>query len=221
MSHRFSVSFPCDLLFQLRCLIQSLTFLSQNLLLYFHFLPMFHWFLLETHQNVDCFGDYSPQSAGSFFVFMSKSSVISSSLISSTLLSMSSSFLLIQQHCHCCIGHFPSHLSILFYFLSFHSLKYLFSCPIYHKCCLTHLLAYFHTSFMSQLHYLFVQRVRFFDDVGITFNYGNRWTVWIVYGSYVIKWLYLSYIIFLLHQLFHNVDIFNNVKITFIVVCLH
>ena len=39
----------------------------------------------------------------------------------------------------------------------------------------------------SQLRFLFVQMVTFFDDVRITLNYGNCWNVWIVYGSYVIK----------------------------------
>ena len=37
--------------------------------------------------------------------------------------------------------------------------------------------------------YLF-KVLSFFDDVIITLNYGNCWNVWIVYGSYVIKWSY-------------------------------
>ena len=49
----------------------------------------------------------------------------------------------------------------------------------------------------SQLRYLFVRMISFFDDVIITLNYRNCWNVWIVYGSYVIKWSYISYIIFL------------------------
>ena len=49
---------------------------------------------------------------------------------------------------------------------------------------------------MSQLRYSFVRMVSFFDDVRITLNYGNCWNVWIVYGSYVIKWSYFSYITF-------------------------
>ena len=48
----------------------------------------------------------------------------------------------------------------------------------------------------SQLRYLFVQMVSFFDDFRITLNYGNCWNVWIAYGNYVIKWWYFSYIIF-------------------------
>ena len=73
----------------------------------------------------------------------------------------------------------------------------------------------------SQLHYLFVQRITFFDDVRITLNYGNCWNVWITYRSYAIKWPFFSYIIFLAHQLLDDVDIFDNANITFIVVCLH
>ena len=57
--------------------------------------------------------------------------------------------------------------------------------------------------------------VSFFDDVRITLNYGNCWNVWIVYGSYVIKSSYFSYMFFP-HQLFDTADIFDNVKITFI-----
>ena len=38
----------------------------------------------------------------------------------------------------------------------------------------------------------------FFENVRITLNYGNSWNVWITYGSYVIKWSYFSYIIFML-----------------------
>ena len=37
-------------------------------------------------------------------------------------------------------------------------------------------------------------------------------------GNYVVKLSFFSYIIFLAHQLFDNVDIFDYVKITFIVV---
>ena len=40
--------------------------------------------------------------------------------------------------------------------------------------------------FTSQLRYLFVQMVSFFDNVRITLNYGNCWNVWIVSESYVI-----------------------------------
>ena len=74
---------------------------------------------------------------------------------------------------------------------------------------------------MSQLCYLFVQRVTFFDDVRIMLNYANCWNVSIVYESYVIKWSFFSYIIFLVHQLFDTADIFDNVKIMFNVVCFH
>ena len=59
------------------------------------------------------------------------------------------------------------------------------------------------------------------NDVRVMLNYGNCWNLWIVCGSYVIKWSYFSYIFFLTRQLFDNVDIFGNVKITFIVICLH
>ena len=41
------------------------------------------------------------------------------------------------------------------------------------------------------------------------------------YVSYDIKWSFFSYLVFLTHQLFDNVDIFYYVKITFVVVCLH
>ena len=40
-------------------------------------------------------------------------------------------------------------------------------------------------------------------------------------GSYVIKWSFFNDIIFLAPQFFDNDDIFDDVKITFIVVCLH
>ena len=53
----------------------------------------------------------------------------------------------------------------------------------------------------SQLRFLFVQMVSFFDDVRITLDYGNCKNVWIVYGSYILKWSYFSYIIFQAHQL--------------------
>ena len=56
----------------------------------------------------------------------------------------------------------------------------------------------------SQLHYLYVPRVKIFYDVRITLNYRNRWHVWSVYGSYVIKWPFFNYIIFLAPQLFDN-----------------
>ena len=72
-----------------------------------------------------------------------------------------------------------------------------------------------------ELRHLFVQRLKFFDDVKIAFNYRNCWNVWIVYRIYVIKLSFSSYMIFLAHQVFDNVDIFDSVKITFIVVCLH
>ena len=49
----------------------------------------------------------------------------------------------------------------------------------------------------SQLRYSFVQMISFFDDAIITLNYRNCWNMWIVYGSYVIKWSYISYIIIL------------------------
>ena len=60
-------------------------------------------------------------------------------------------------------------------------------------------LSLWRTFITSQLRYLFVQMVSFFDDVrikmvlffddvGITLNYGNCWNVRIMYGSYVIKW---------------------------------
>ena len=52
-----------------------------------------------------------------------------------------------------------------------------------------------------ELRYLFVQKVTFFDDVRITLNYGNCWNLWIVYGSYVIKWSHFTCIIFVAHQL--------------------
>ena len=42
-----------------------------------------------------------------------------------------------------------------------------------------------------------------------------------MYGSYVIKWSYFSYIILEAHQLFDNVNIFDNVEIMFIEVCWH
>ena len=60
-----------------------------------------------------------------------------------------------------------------------------------------------------------------FDDVRITSNHENCWNVSILYGSYVIKWSFFSSVIFLDPQLFDNVDIFDNVKIMLIVVCLH
>ena len=50
--------------------------------------------------------------------------------------------------------------------------------------------------FTSKLSYLFTQMVSFYDDVRIKLNYGNCWNVWILYGSYVVKWSYFSYIIF-------------------------
>ena len=75
-------------------------------------------------------------------------------------------------------------------------------------------LSLWRTSMTSQLHYLFVETVRFFDDVRITLNYGDCWNVWIVYRSYV-KWSYFNCIAYLAHQLFDNADIFDNVKITF------
>ena len=45
--------------------------------------------------------------------------------------------------------------------------------------------------------------------------------MWIVYGSYVIKWSFFNYIIFLAPQLFDNIDSFDNVKITFVEVHLY
>ena len=129
--HHFSVSSPCNVLFQLRCLLQSLTFLSQKLLWCFHFALMFHWFLLESHQNEGCCDNCGLL----LYVFVTKSSVILSSLTSSTLLSVSCSFLLTCQHCHCGIGYFPSNMSILSWFLSFLPLKYQFSCAVYQWCC--------------------------------------------------------------------------------------
>ena len=53
-----------------------------------------------------------------------------------------------------------------------------------------------HNFITSQLRYLFVQFFSFFDDVRITLNYGNCQNLWIVYGSYIMKWSYFSYIIF-------------------------
>ena len=92
-------------------------FLSQNPLLFFRFLPTFHWFLLETHQRQIFFRRLRfSKVARFFFVFVTKSSVYLSSFYSSTLLSMSSSFLLTS-----------STLSL--WFLSFLPLKYKFSCP--------------------------------------------------------------------------------------------
>ena len=73
----------------------------------------------------------------------------------------------------------------------------------------------------SQLRHSFVQRVTFLDDVRTILNYGNSWNMWIPYGSYVIKWSFFNYIIFLAHQRLDNVDIFDYVKVKFIVVCLH
>ena len=76
-------------------------------------------------------------------------------------------------------------------------------------------LSLWHTFIISQLHYIFVERVAFSPDVRIKLNYWNCRNVWTVYGSYVLKWLYFSYIIFLAHLLF------DNLKITLIVVYLH
>ena len=42
-----------------------------------------------------------------------------------------------------------------------------------------------------------------------------------MYGNYIIKFSFFSYINFLARQFFDNVDIFDNVKIKFIMVCLH
>ena len=59
-------------------------------------------------------------------------------------------------------------------------------------------LSLWHTFIMSQVRYLFVQRVTFSDDFRITLNYGSCWNVYIVYGSYVIKWSYFSWFFFVL-----------------------
>ena len=76
---------------------------------------------------------------------------------------------------------------------------------VVHLC---NILKYWHYSYVSfsfviatsfyyvTIRYLFVQIISFFDDVRITLNCGNCWNVWIVYGSYVIKWSYFSYIVF-------------------------
>ena len=67
----------------------------------------------------------------------------------------------------------------------------------------------------SKLRYLFVQRVRFMKQSWKLLERVNK------YVSYDIKWSFFSYLVFLTHQLFDNVDIFYYVKITFVVVCLH
>ena len=67
----------------------------------------------------------------------------------------------------------------------------------------------------SKLRYLFVQRVRFMKQSWKLLERVNK------YVSYDIKWSFFSYLAFLTHQLFDNVDIFYYVKITFVVVCLH
>ena len=67
----------------------------------------------------------------------------------------------------------------------------------------------------SKLRYLFVQRVRFMKQSWKLLERVNK------YVSYDIKLSFFSYLVFLTHQLFDNVDIFYYVKITFVVVCLH
>ena len=73
-------------------------------------------------------------------------------------------------------------------------------------------LSLWRTFIPSQLHYLYVQRTTYFVDVKIVLSYGNCWNVWISYGSYIVKWSYFTYIIFLADQLFDNVNIFDKVN---------
>ena len=57
-------------------------------------------------------------------------------------------------------------------------------------------LSLLHTFIASELRYVSVQMVSFFDNVRITLNCGNCWNLWILNGSDVIKWSYFGYISF-------------------------
>ena len=54
-------------------------------------------------------------------------------------------------------------------------------------------LSLWHTFIASELRYVSVQMVSFFDNVRITLNCGNCWNLWILNGSDVIKWSYFGY----------------------------
>ena len=73
-------------------------------------------------------------------------------------------------------------------------------------------LSLWHTFITSQLDYLLVQRVTYFDHVRITLKYENCWNVCIVYERYLIKQSFLRYITFLSYQTFDNIGIFNNIS---------